>query len=184
MNKFMFFCTTLLLSSVVNAQLFDFSSLIQEELLDEQISDIDDNNTFTEAFNEIDTNNNKQLEEYELLKYQKSGIEQGKDATHKILDSDNDGNVSKEEFIRFYKKRAGKNTSITDLNRTFSDADTDKNNNLSKDELNDYRHKNLEIQNHEIFGLMDTNQDGVISEDEFDYFMNIAEGVLGNTQMF
>ena len=178
MNKLIVLLFAVLFCSSANAQDFDLSDIMQGGFSGVSSAEYD------EAFDELDSDKNGYLSENELLKFQQNGVGQAEDLTYKVFDADEDGNVSKDEYIAFFKKQPAQNVSETDLTRIFEDMDADKDGNLSPEELKEYRLKHLEAQNREIFKLMDFNQDRKLTKEEFGSFMAFTKSILGNMQGF
>lgn len=178
MNKLIVLLFAVVLCSSANAQDFDLSDIMQGGFSGVSTAEYD------EAFDELDSDKNGYLSEEELLKFQQNGLGQAEDLTYKVFDADEDGNVSKDEYIAFFKKQPAQNVSEADLARIFEDMDADKDGNLSPEELKEYRLQHLEAQNREIFKLMDFNHDRKLTKEEFGSFMAFTKSILGNIQDF
>jgi len=96
------------------------------------------------------------------------------------IDTDKDGNISRVEFDNYVKLHTGEvadNAEITDsafeskikkfdrIENSFASLDNDSNGYISVEEADDD-----EISKH--FGYIDTNKDNVVSEKEFNYYIN------------
>ena len=178
MKNIGFLLFAVVLCSSANAQDFDLSDIMQGGFSGVSSAEYD------EAFDELDSDKNGFLSENELLKFQQNGLGQAEDLTYKVFDADEDGNVSKDEYIAFFKKQPAQNVSEADLARIFEDMDADKDGNLSPEELKEYRLQHLEAQNREIFKLMDFNHDRKLTKEEFGSFMAFTKSILGNMQGF
>lgn len=178
MNKLIVLLFAVVLCSSANAQDFDLSDIMQGGFSGVSSAEYD------EAFDELDRDKNGYLSEEELLKFQQNGLGQAEDLTYKVFDADEDGKVSKDEYIAFFKKQPAQNVSEADLAQIFEDMDADKDGNLSPEELKEYRLQHLEAQNREIFKLMDFNHDRKLTKEEFGSFMAFTKSILGNIQGF
>lgn len=178
MRKILTFCSILLFNMTANAQSIDLQALLQQEI------DYGSKTEYTEAFNELDTNNDGILDKNELLKFQQTGLSDNKDKTFELFDTNNDNRISKKEYFSLYKNQSSQNAYTGELEQNFNSMDTDKNGFLSSKELKNYRVKNLDEQNDEIFNMMDLNHNGEISENEFGEFMTFTKSILGNFSGF
>lgn len=178
MKKLIVLLFAVLFCSSASAQDFDLSDIMQGGFSGVSSAEYD------EAFDELDSDKNGFLSEEELLKFQQNGLGQAEDLTYKVFDADEDGNVSKDEYIAFFKKQPAQNVSEADLAQIFEDMDADKDGNLSPEELKEYRLQHLEAQNREIFKLMDFNHDRKLTKEEFGSFMAFTKSILGNIQGF
>ena len=178
MNKLIVLLFAVVLCSSANAQDFDLSDIMQGGFSGVSNAEYD------EAFDELDSDKNGFLSENELLKFQQNGLGQAEDLTYKVFDADEDGKVSKDEYLAFFKKQPAQNVSEADLAQIFEDMDADKDGNLSPEELKEYRLQHLEAQNREIFKLMDFNHDRKLTKEEFGSFMAFTKSILGNIKDF
>lgn len=174
MKKLIIFTAILLFSLPVSALEFNLKGISEQEIAS--------NPEYTEAFNELDTDKDNSLSERELLKFQQDGLSKEKDETLKVFDADGDGKVTKEEYLSFFKNKSSKNEPGENLSAIFEQMDTNRDGNLSAEELKKYRLKNLENQNREIFQIMDMNQDGKLSREEFGTFLSMTKNILGNAE--
>lgn len=178
MKKSMILAFVLFFNFSATAQEFDLSSLAQERVGELNSAEYD------AAFEELDADKNGYLSEQELLKFQEIGLANEKDETYKIFDADNNSKVDEEEYKAFFNNKAPQNVGGADLSLIFRDMDADNDGNLSPEELKNYRQKNLDAQNREIFRLIDVNNDDKITKDEFAKFMALTKSILGNIQDF
>ena len=78
-----------------------------------------------------------------------------------LMDADQDGKVSKEEFMNFYMEYAKKNQ-----DPRFNQLDTNGDGNISRDEFMAVKVKEAQNIGAVKFKRIDANKDGVISEEE------------------
>lgn len=142
----------------------------------------------SKLFTEIDLNKDGKLEkdelEYAITKYyglNKSKAKSRADAIFKNIDTDNNGYIESEEFIR-----ACINPQIFTSNNylrfAFNYFDNDKDGTISIQEIENKFYQNLKNKNDEnrrqlraMFDQIDINKDGLIS---FEEFSNMIKGII------
>ena len=142
----------------------------------------------SKLFTEIDLNKDGKLEkeelEYAITKYYDLNKNQAKskvDTIFKNIDTDNNGYIESEEFIR-----ACINPTIFTSNNylrfAFNYFDNDKDGTISIQEIENKFYQNLKNQNDEnrkklraMFDQIDINKDGLIS---FEEFSNMIKGII------
>ena len=129
----------------------------------------------------IDADSDGYITLEELAAVQEKTLDQQNAETFKLLDADADGAVSKSEYIEFYSKvAANQQGKAPDLDKNFEALDTDRNGELSMEELAAFRSDTKDTTNQMAISVMDTDKDGKVSRKEYDNFIKSMEELFQN----
>ena len=132
----------------------------------------------TDDFESIDANGDGVITPSEMATAQRASLDTQNDGIMNLLDKDDNGIVSHEEYMGFYGKLATGDKELEQVKAQFNNLDKDESGDISAEELGSFRAGSLDQENDEFFKAVDTDKNGEITKTEFNAFVQGMKGLF------